>query len=69
MVSRIMDSEGIFGWAELVTEATLEAWGGHVSGLNVSRDAGPVFGSEVTLRTLKLATTIFVNPRLYFVEG
>ena len=62
MVSGIMDREGIFCWAELVTEATLETWGGHVFGLNVSRDPGPIFGSEVTICTLKLATTIFVDP-------
>ena len=62
MVSRIVDSEGIFSWTELVTEATLEARAGHVSGLDVSKDACPVFGSEVTLCTLELATTIFVDP-------
>ena len=62
MVSRIVDREGIFCWAELVTEATLEAWGGHVFSLDVSGDPGPVFGSEVTIRTLELTTTIFVNP-------
>ena len=62
MVSRIVDSEGIFCGTELVTETTLEARAGHVSGLDVSGDTGPVFGSEVTIRTLKLATTIFVDP-------
>ena len=62
MVSRVVDSEGIFSWAKLVTEATLKAWAGHVSGLDMPGDAGPVFGSEVTLRTLKLATAIFVDP-------
>ena len=61
MVSRIVDSEGIFSWTELVTEATLEARAGHVSGLDVTGDAGPVFGGEVTLSTLKLTTTIFVD--------
>ena len=62
MVSRVVDSEGILSWAKLVTEATLKAWAGHVSGLYVPGDAGPVFGSEVTLRTLKLATAIIVDP-------
>ena len=69
MVSRVVDSEGVFSWAKLVTEATLKAWAGHVSGLDGPGDAGTVFGSEVTLRTLKLATAIFVDPRLYIVRG
>ena len=61
MVSRVVDSEGISGWTELVTEATLVTWAGHVSGLDVPGDAGPVFGGEVTLCTLKLTTTVFVD--------
>ena len=61
MVSRVVDSEGISCWTELVTEATLVAWAGHVSGLDVTGDAGPVFGGEVTFCTLKLTPTIFVD--------
>ena len=41
MVSRVVDSEGISGWTELVTEATLVAWA-EVSGLDVPGDGGPV---------------------------
>ena len=62
MISRVVDSEGISGWTELITEKTLEAGTGHVSGLNVPGDAGPILGGEVTLRTLKLTATIFADP-------